>query len=50
MDPEVDFPRGGAGVLTALEVRDVKHQAKQDVLFKEVRKSYPWCFIIKSIL
>ena len=37
MEPEVDFPRGGAGVLTALEIRDVKHQAKQDVLFKDVR-------------
>ena len=40
MEPEIDFPRGGAGVLTALEIRDVKQQAKQDVLFKDVRQSY----------
>ena len=40
MEPEIDFPRGGAGVLTALEIRDVKHQAKQDVLFKDVCKAY----------
>jgi len=39
----VDFPRGGAGTLTALEIRDVRHQAKQDVLFDEVRYlSVPW--------
>ena len=36
MEPEVDFPRGGAGALTALEIRHVRHQAKQDVLFSEV--------------
>ena len=38
MEPEIDFPRGGGGVLTALEIRDVKHKAKEDVLFKEVYK------------
>ena len=36
MEPEIDFPRGGAGVLTAVEIRDVKDLAKQDVLFKDV--------------
>ena len=30
---EEDFPRGGASALTPLEVRKIKHEAEEDVLF-----------------
>lgn len=36
---EEDFPRGGASVLTPLEVRQIKNKAERDVLF-EVRNNY----------
>ena len=37
MEDEEDFPRGGQSVLTALERREIRQQAMNDTLFREVR-------------
>lgn len=35
---EEDFPRGGASVLTPLEVRQIRNEAERDVLFEVINK------------
>jgi hypothetical protein len=39
-----DFPRGGASVLTPLELKEVNQKAKEDVLFKVKFKLFPLSF------
>lgn len=36
---EIAFPRGGASVLTPIEIKEVSNEAKRDVLFEQSKKS-----------
>ena len=35
---EIAFPRGGASVLTPMEIKEVSNEAKRDVLFEQQSK------------